>query len=655
MANRKISPPAKSAVAAPAGDFFPYRLLLWLVLFANSLFLLPWCLDRYLAPRFLFLSAVLLAGLWWLRRDLGARADWRLQGFDLLLLAWYGLNAASVGWAFSWSEGVFFAQKTLLLFLSYWLLRQALHVDEAATRRTMAQATMGLTFIAGSLVAAPLAYAALRFGLDNEVLYDYASGVSGNKGLASDFLFFLLVFNVLFYREIARKAWFWAGVALLFLLIFLLQTRTVYLALAGAMLVYFPLRAMTERAFRPVFLKIILPAGLFGVCLLAGFLAFKGGGSSLAERLNPATYLESASANERRFVWYKTDLLNQEHYWWGVGNGAWKIWFPSKSIRGAYRLEEKSVVFTRAHNDYLEVRAEMGMIGFLLFSALFVVAFGVGGRKIFALARRNSSPEGEGSAPSAGGEGGLPALLAGLLGYCVIQYFDFPRERIEMQVVLAIFFAFIAHYARSVWAGLPGIFMGKYKSIFFSLAFIGLIFNVLIGWQRVWGEVHNVRLMLAMNRGDYPAVLREAQAARNTFYEYNDVVLPLQWYDGIAHLQMRRSDLAAADLEIAARLNPWSFQVLNNYASALAMNRRYPEAISVYEQTLAINPRYEEGQINLALALIETGELARATDLINGLDTIPNPKTDDDRAKNRLIQTQKAKLFDRLRQRSAGQ
>ena len=98
--------------------------------------------------------------------------------------------------------------------------------------------------------------------------------------------------------------------------------------------------------------------GLVVLALLAGGYGLSRLGGSLAERLNPATYLDSGTAAERRFVWYKTDLLNRENFWLGVGNGAWKLKLPSHSLQGGYRLEELQVAFTRAHNDYLEVRAE---------------------------------------------------------------------------------------------------------------------------------------------------------------------------------------------------------------------------------------------------------------------------------------------------------
>ena len=624
--------PVKQPAPTATNTWRLFRIVLWLLLFAGSLFFWPQCLDRYLAPRFLFVSLTLAGAFWELRKDLLRRADWRLNTFDLLMILWYGLNLASVIWAFSWSEGVFFAQKVLVFLLAYWLFRQCFFIDESAARRTLSDIFLALSVVTGLIVAGQLAYASTQHGLDNDALYDYASGLFGNKGLASDFLFLLLVFNGLYYADSRRKKALQIISLFLLALLLLLQTRTVYLAVALSAVLYVGLRAFAEPGFRPVFFKKILPAGLAALALILALVAWKGRGTSLGERLNPLTYLQSASANERRFVWYKTDLLNQEHYWLGVGNGSWKFWFPSKGIRGGYRLEEKNIVFTRAHNDYLEIRAEMGLIGVVLFCGLFVVAAGAG---LFSLRRP----------PSEGSAGRLSLALAGLTGYCIIQFFDFPRERVEMQLLLGLLLAVIVHETRRVWAALPGLSVAGYAKGLLVAVLAGLGFNLLIGYYRVRGEIHNVYMMQALVAGKNSKAAEEARASRNMFYEYNDTALPFEWFEGIVYLQARQYQPAVDALATAYRLNPWSFQVINNYASALASSRQYEQAAALYEKTLDINPRYGEGQLNLAFTRLKLGDTLRALELARQLDTIPGPQNDEDRAKNLQLNEKRADLL----------
>lgn len=620
---QKNTPKSKPvAVTVEKDPLRHYRLLLWLVFGANSLVLWWSCVDRYLAPRFLFLSLSLLLCLGLLWRDLRERADWRLHGLDLILLGWYALNVASIGWAFSWSEAVFYTQKVLLLFAVYWLVRQALLRSESTVRQVLRQATFWLTWVVCSLLLVQLAIAFGQHGWRNEALYDYASAVYGNKSLAAEFLFFLLVFQLLFQKEFSRKILFYSQLGLLLVLILLLQTRTVYVAVAVGALIYFPARSWMEPAFRPFFFKKILPAGALAFVLLIGLLGLKGGGSSLAERLNPATYLESVSANERRFVWYKTDVLNREHYWWGVGNGSWKFWFPSKNIEGGYRLQEQNVVFTRVHNDYLEIRAEMGIIGAGLFISIFAVAF------LAAIWTLRRHPEGK-------KRHDVIFLSIGLLGYCIIQYLDFPRERIEMQVVLAVLLAYLTFHATDLWSKIPGIPIRKTATTFLGLLVLGLIFNVVIGWYRVTGEIHAMRAMEAQNRSDYRTTIREVKAASNLFNEYNDVAIPLQWHEGVAWYYLGQIEPSVTAFEEAYRLNPWSFQVMNNYASALIKRGDTRKAIEILERAVSINPRYDEGKLNLSYTYMQMQDYPKAMEWLRRIDTIPNPQTEDARRKNR--------------------
>lgn len=538
------------------------------------------------------------------------------------MLGWCGLNIASVSWAFNWSEAVFYAQKTFLLFLVYWFSKQALLRDEALVRQTLRNIFTLITWTVFGILFVQVGIVVSKNGFDNEKLYDYASGLSGNKSLASDFLFFLLVFHVLLRRELARKSDLWLMSGLLVALIVVLQARTVYLALAAGAIFYFTGRAILEPDFRKLFVKRLLPAGVLLGGALGVVLALKGHGSTLTERLNPMTYMDSQTANERRFVWYRTNQLNQDHPWLGVGDGSWKFWFPSKSLEGGYRMEEKNVVFTRAHNDYLEIRSELGLIGLGLFCALFLFFGAVGLWTIFNAendpARRES----------------ILILLSGLIGYCIIQFLDFPRERIDMQVILGLIFAWLAFSGRNS-GKLNGAVFRFPKMLFLMLSGAGLAFSLVLGWGRVRGEIHSTQLLTMQANKNWNSLIRESQAAENPFYEYSDVAIPLAWHEGVGWYQLKQMDKALPAFERAYRLNPWSFQVINNYGSALVQNRRFEDAIKVYEEALAINPRFDDAKFNISFAYLQTGNYAKSLEWVNKVDTIANPGSQADREQNR--------------------
>jgi tetratricopeptide (TPR) repeat protein len=589
----------------PAAQNRNWAVALWLTVFGTSVFLWPGCDDRYLSPRFLFLSAALLLAFWSVRHDLRLLLRrWPWHWLDVLLLVWYSLNLASVAWAHRFSEGIFYAQKTLLLMGAYVLVRCALISSQKTAKQHLSHIFTAILGVHSVVLTAQLAWAAWTSGdWGNETLYRYASGLSGNKSLAAEWLV-LGLFSLGLFAPASRKRT--VGIAVWALaLVVLLQVRTAYLAFVlGALFLLLALYRM-EPVFRAVFWKKI-PVALGLLSLAVGLLWWKGDVS----RLNPLRYIDSDTANERRFVWYKTDLLNQDHYWWGVGNGSWKIWLPSKSVEGGYRQMERNVVFTRAHNDCLEIRAEMGMVGAVLFAAIFFAAF-------WALASRLLASE-----------RAAAWALAGLTAYCVTQYFDFPRERIEFQLLLGIFLA--------ASVGERGKTMrGHWAGLWFGAVGLGLLCNLVPGWARVRGEVHFLRLLRAQEQKQWHKVVSEAQKAENRWYEYSDAAMPVAWHEGIAHYQLGDIPAALAAFERAHRLNPWSFQVVHNYASALTRQKQYEQAAPLFEKALYINPRYDEGKFNLAYLYAQRGEPGRASEWLNKIDTVPNPGNDADRAKNK--------------------
>jgi tetratricopeptide (TPR) repeat protein len=490
-------------------------------------------------------------------------------------------------------------------------------------RKTLGQITLGITGIVCLILIVQIGMAIAAHGLDNETLYDYASGLFGNKSLAAEFLFFLLIFWGLFVAPtvqwVQKPIVLGSVVTLLILLTLILQVRTALAATVLGLGLYAAFGAFYEPVFRKTFFRKIVPAVLFGLILLLALLAWKGQGGSILTRLNPLNYLGSDTANERRFVWYKTDLLNADHYWLGVGNGSWKFWMPSKSIEGGYRLSEKNIVFTRAHNDYLEIRSEMGMVGVLWFCALFGMAFLMAVWKL---------------RPNVGVSQDKTLAAISLLGYGIIQYFDFPRERIEFQVILAILFAVIVHRSK-LWEFrlTPGFFpflrIGKYLFI------LGLVFNLVIGWKRMWGEVHNVRLLDAQEQGNWSKLASESILAENRFYEYTDAAIPIAWHEGVAWFQLGQFDKARIAFDRAYHLNPWSFQVINNYASTLVKLNRYQESLPLFEKALSINPRYDEGKFNLSFVYYQMGDYTRSGEWLTRVDTIARPTNPEDREKNR--------------------
>jgi tetratricopeptide (TPR) repeat protein len=99
---------------------------------------------------------------------------------------------------------------------------------------------------------------------------------------------------------------------------------------------------------------------------------------------------------------------------------------------------------------------------------------------------------------------------------------------------------------------------------------------------------------------------------------------------------LKQPEKAVTAFERAYQLNPWSFQVINNYATGLVNLKRYQEAIPLFEKALRINPQYDEGKFNLSFVYYQMADYPQAESWLARVDTIPNPSTAADREKNRI-------------------
>ncbi|MEL6639017.1 MAG: O-antigen ligase family protein, partial [Bacteroidota bacterium] len=396
-------------------------------------------LDEYTMGRFTVWTLLAYGGLWLVLPYL-RRTD--VQVLDWSLLAFYCLNLLSVSWAKNFGEAIFTSQKYLLLFVGYYVLRHLL-AEGKVHRDQMAKLLLGLSAFVVVLTTYQMAQTYLSEGLGGKAIYKVIS-LSGHKNLAASYLFLLLCLNIFFAIRRPKAPWFYWLLGFQVLLLLLLRSRAVYLALGTSALISGGYYLTSSVSLRRLALRRVLPFALL-LALFGGLLIGNTGvGKDYLRHLNPDTYLTSGSGSERLFVWYKTWDLIVDQPWLGCGSGNWKLLFPSKNLSGGYRLQEKDVVFTRVHNDLLEVWAEVGTLGLLLFLVIFGWAFAAA---VDRLRRGKLVDQQEGI-----------VLIATLVGYLVVSFFDFPKERPEHQVLLSLLLAIAAFRGKEWLAKRPAYF-----------------------------------------------------------------------------------------------------------------------------------------------------------------------------------------------------
>ncbi len=569
-------------------------ILLWSV---NSLVYSPRLLDYFLHSRFVCASLLLACTcLVLLLRRPRAAYQWTL--LDTLLLAFALWNFVSLSWAGEFSEALFYCLRWLLLWAAVvcfrYLMARGQREDLLAFLGSVAR---WMAILVALVVIYHLALVVREHGYSNTSLYEMKV-LFGHKSITSFYLFLLIPLSLVD-RDPARGSVGWpamALVALLVLLIVALQSRAVYVCLfvlAVSLGVYVwrarRLSLMDLTRLRWVLLAIV------GVVVSAAFLF-----PELAQRFNPLAYAQSQTATERRLVWIKTRGMVAEHPWLGVGAGNWKLELPGRGLEGSYRMQDQNVVFTRAHNDFLEILAEVGLVGFVLYCAIFCLLLWW----VWRLAQR---------------EHWLAALLgAGLVGFVVVSLIDFPRERIELLVTGGLYAALLTVVRQEAGGKLlPKSWTGA----LLILLLCSLAFSLFVGIKRYQGERKTVALLQARVLEDWNAMVELSEQARNPWYVLDPSASPIKYYEGVAHYRLGALDRAQLAFEQALAESPYNFHVLNNLATVHVQRQEYEEALPLYERALQINDRFEDALFNVAFSLSALGRHKEALTYVRQVPT----------------------------------
>lgn len=566
-------------------------------------------LDEFLLGRFLLLSCiVLIAYLFFFP----IKVSFRINLLDLAFVLYLLMAYSSLMWAHLPSAGYLTVQTVLLSFAYY-----------MGFRLLFRQLSLGFVLNGLALLSAvtvciagfQLARLGWTTGINNDNIY-VVTGMSAHKNLLASFLFILLGFNMFSAVAHPGKKWLYALIGIQILVIFLLRSRAALLAVFMGGFIVLLYQILTKEWNKKRFLRRYLP--IAGVSILLALVLFfgLGGSTQTLKSLSPSEYRKSSSGAERLFVWYKTRQLIKDRWLSGYGAGNWKIVFPSKSIGGAYRLQSLDVTMTRAHNDYLEIWAELGITGLLAYLSIFMIALaGI----FYAFLK---------STPSIRTR--LVVLVSVLIGYMIIAYFDFPKERIEHQVLWTLLLAYVVDTASFFFQrrGVSWQLSPQVLKYLIGLIMVLLVLNLPLSYFQMKGEYHCRKALEAQAAGVWPIVESEAKIAYSPWYQINPATASVKWIEGLAQFHLAHFEQALTSFDIACHQTPYHVRTLNDYAGCLVQLKKYNEAVPLYLRALFVNPKFEEGMFNIAYVYAQLNQFDEAISWLNKTTSDPKKKTD---------------------------
>jgi len=263
------------------------------------------------------------------------------------------------------------------------------------------------------------------------------------------------------------------------------------------------------------------------------------------------------SAYQRLTLWNNSVQMTKENFIFGVGAGNWQVHFPKYGLDKFDVTEIKNGIttFQRPHNDFLWVFCETGIIGIITYILIFIVVI----YYLIKLLKQSNKLENNSL---------YSAFVAGIIGYVIIAFVDFPLERIEHQLLLYLIFSVVtAHFYTEF-----KVLKNSKKTIlvlpiFLFLLFIPIILSFVVSNNRFSGEYHTHQLYKFYHEANWNQMIKETDKAINCCYIIDPMSVPIEWYKGVALFSLGNIHDAETSFEKAYSINPYNISVLSNLAS----------------------------------------------------------------------------------------
>ena len=360
-------------------------------------------------------------------------------------------------------------------------------------------------------------------------------------------------------------------------------------------------------------------------------------------RTEDALKLKDDSSQQRVLLWEDTLRLILDRPLVGVGVGNFEYHIPAytsrQSLEVKMRMEDQNkmeLMAYRAHNEYLEVWAETGILGLAVFCFLM---YQISVALVMLLKRYS---RGEESLLVVGLAAAFSATLAHSFFSTNLQD---PASAVHFWIVVGMVWSI---KLRAEGESRLGLLLTEARGVAFGLISTGILvltFTVVLSVQTLLGAYNYCMGMLWFQREDFveaSAFLEKASAYRYTHdfalfqnlgmslyneNQYEDAARAFQqsllrhrnnasasFYLGKTLAQLDRTETALTYLKKSVDLNPLSAEYRTGWGEALGQEGRREDAVRELSEAIRLNPNAWEAHYALGYNYKESGDLEGAVD-----------------------------------------
>jgi O-antigen ligase len=439
-----------------------------------------------------------------------------------------------------------------------------------------------------------------------EIIYA-VSGLMGHKNAYASSMLLMLPFTA--YVAFTRTGWWRSGslisIVLTLIMLIVLATRAVWVGLfvSGFMVYILVLLFRNDLGISKSRVKIMLFTGLVLFALI-GAGVFEGGRytqSPLLKKMGSVVRPAESNNHFRIGIWKITAKMALDHPVTGVGPGNWQIIIPEYYHK--IGIKDKEVNWIAPHNDFLWIWSEKGFFGLFLYLGMIGLTvyyfFRVLGSKLEVKYKRMAL-----------------TLFAGLSGYLAVAFFDFPYQRIDHQVMFALFLGGMIALFHRLQPGKPAQFRKIYIAVPILLF---LVFSAVYCYEGLKVETHIKKTLALIQTGNQTAALSEIDQARTPWKSMDAKGSPVDYYAGMAWLSGNNNPAALASYKSALLYHPNHVATLSNLGKCYYAVGYNGMAEHYYRKALDIVPGYKEARVNLSTLYYTQGKYKKSYKMLKGI------------------------------------
>jgi len=523
----------------------------------------------------------------------GKRASLVLATPEALLLALVAWAATSMLWATNRHA----ALGPLLVLLGMLGIARTVRatVTGAGSARNWVMALLGTGLVAMGIDTLAIRNRAPEMGAGAD---KYASLLFEHNNMAANYAVLLVPLAAVLLLEGGGKRRGFGLVSLLASIAYIIMvgSRAAIIAMILAlplMLIAFMLRRWLTR------LKLtgrVAGLGLGMVILIMAVLPFSDPARGLAKdvfyaatrQLEEQNITTLQGSSFRTDVFTKTVEMASENPMRGVGYANWTVEYP--------RFERHIKDRPHAHNDALQILAELGVPGLLLFLGL-LASLGLTLLRVITTARTS----------------GAFALSVGLMGtllvFCVTGFFEVPFTIGATCSVLAFVIGLTTRLGETGGRAAGSMRPSPVVSILIIAVVLAGLWHVV---QRLPASALVARAAERLESGDLDGA---AEAMESVTRMHTGSWVPVRQL-GQIELDRGRDAEALQCFESALELSPYKVELLRDKGEALMELGRFDDAILCFQQAREQSPGDEIAEAALMLAYDKSGRLKDAIDLL---------------------------------------